>query len=297
MDVKVLRYFVAVVQTGSISQAARVVAVSQPSLSRQIRRLELELGMSLFSRESGRLALTPAGREFAPLASEVVSRFDHAVAVMHELARAGDTLLTVAANITTLEDVIAPFAAEQRQGVVLNLRAESTVALNEVVRRGGADLAISALPSAAGLVGRAVVRFPLFACVSADHPWSTRSRATLRELLDEPLIVLDESSVSRRLFDDAVAELGATYSVVFEAGLSQAAQALAAAGRGIAVLTDEPRFGLRRIPVLTDAGPLTLQLFAVWDPSHYATARIAALVDDMSEYCRRHFVEALAPTG
>ena len=66
MDLRLLHYFLAVCETGTLHGAAAVVHVAQPSLSRQIRRLEQELGFALFDRTTRGLSLTAAGRAFLP---------------------------------------------------------------------------------------------------------------------------------------------------------------------------------------------------------------------------------------
>lgn len=292
MDVRVLRYFVTVVEAGSLSRAAALVGVTQPSLSRQIHRLEADLHVKLFEREGRRLVLTPAGRRFLPIATDVVSKVDEAIRVMRELGRERHLLLTLAANATTLNDIVAPFAATPRDGIVLDLRNEPTMTLYDIVHRGEADLAVSAMPPTGDLSARILARFPLFACVPRRHPWSRRRRVTLAELLDQPLIHLDQGSAGRRLFDHAVAQYAGSYTMAFEVGLAQAAQALAAAGHGIAVLTDEPRYSLHPLPIHDRSGPLTLPIFAAWDRSHYAHDRIESLAGDLAAYSLRQFPHA-----
>ena len=72
MELRTIGYFVAVADAGSVSAATQVTHVTQPSLSRQLRQLEKELGLELFARRDGRLVLTPAGRQFLPAARELV---------------------------------------------------------------------------------------------------------------------------------------------------------------------------------------------------------------------------------
>src|SRR3712207_5811435 len=74
VELRHLRYFLAVVEHGSVSRAAEQIPVAQPALSRQIRRLESELGIVLFDRGTGRLLLTPAGRSFLPIARDLLTR-------------------------------------------------------------------------------------------------------------------------------------------------------------------------------------------------------------------------------
>ena len=79
-----IRYFLAVVDEGSITRAATAVRIAQPSLSRQLRGLEEDLGLRLFDRAGGRIRLSPAGRRFLPYARDLVARADTAVAAMRD---------------------------------------------------------------------------------------------------------------------------------------------------------------------------------------------------------------------
>ena len=89
MELRTLRYFLAVTQEGTITKAAETVHVSQPALSRQIAELERELGVALFDRTNKRIALTDAGRHFAERAREVV---DLAARAKAEAQQADETL-------------------------------------------------------------------------------------------------------------------------------------------------------------------------------------------------------------
>ena len=79
MELRTIGYFVAVADAGSVSAATHLTHVTQPSLSRQLRQLEKELGLELFTRRDGRLVLTPAGAQFLPAARELLGRADAAL--------------------------------------------------------------------------------------------------------------------------------------------------------------------------------------------------------------------------
>ena len=113
MELRLLRYFVAVVDDGSVSRAAVTVAVAQPSLSRQLRGLEAELGVTLFDRSQRSLRLAPAGEAFLPMARDLVARADRALATMSLLGDARTVPLTLVAPETTVADVIAPCATSE----------------------------------------------------------------------------------------------------------------------------------------------------------------------------------------
>ena len=138
MDLRLLRYFLAVCETGTLHGAAAVVHVAQPSLSRQIRRLEQDLGFALFDRSARGLSLTAAGRAFLPVAEDLLTRATHATATARSIARGTVSGLTVVAAPTTVADVISPF-----------------------IVRAGAD----------GVIGNAIEAMP-------EHVYSASSTAT-----------------------------------------------------------------------------------------------------------------------
>ena len=121
MDLRLLRYFLAVCENGTLHGAAAVVFVAQPSLSRQIRRLETDLGFALFDRSARGLSLTAAGRAFLPVAEDLLTRATQASATARSIARGTVSDLTVVAAPTTVADVISPFIVHAgAEGVIGN---------------------------------------------------------------------------------------------------------------------------------------------------------------------------------
>ncbi len=290
MELRLLRYFLAVVDDGSVSRAAATVSVAQPSLSRQLRGLEAELGVTLFDRSQRSLRLAPAGEAFLPMARDLVTRADRAIATMAILGEARTLPLTLVAPETTVADVIAPFVAAHGSDLpAINVREALPSAVFDEVRIGSADVGVSsgAIPDA--LVTRPVASFPIWAYVPQDHPWARRERIRVSELVTEPLVVLGPSHGTRRLLDAAVASAGLHYAMVAETNVPQVAQALAAAGRGVAVVSDDRRYGLHGLSITTDSGPLRIPLVAAWDPTHYATTAIELLVASLAEYAARRY--------
>src|SRR4051812_19684776 len=116
MELRILRYFLAVVDERSVTRAAARVSVAQPSMSRQLRGLEAELGVTLFDRSARALRLSAAGEAFLPMARDLVARADRAVAAMARLGTDRTVPLTLIAPETTVADVIAPFLAARGAG-------------------------------------------------------------------------------------------------------------------------------------------------------------------------------------
>ena len=140
MDLRLLRYFLCIADTGSVTAASRILYVAQPSLSRQLRRLESELGLDLFDRSDRRLRLTAAGRAFLPVARDLVNRAAVARATAQSLAQGADVRLTLAAHPTTIADVVAPFiVAAGADGVVTNVVETTPYGVYQAVEAGDAD--------------------------------------------------------------------------------------------------------------------------------------------------------------
>jgi DNA-binding transcriptional LysR family regulator len=297
MELRTLGYFVAVADAGSVSAAADVVHVTQPAISRQLRQLEQELGVELFARSSGRLRLSAAGRDFLPHARDVLRRADGARAAARAWGAGRLERLTIAAPTTTLTDVIAPFLATLRQDDPMPTVFESDPREAYAALRHGADLAIVTEPPHRALRSTALASLPVWACVRSDHPWSGRDVVTLDELATETVLALTTSFKPRQILDVALGRAGVSPARLVECSSPQVAQALAAAGRGVAIVSDDPRFGLVPLQVDGADGPLRIELFAAWEPDHHAAATLAELGTRLRAFCIERYGADVAPTG
>lgn len=284
---RVLRYFVAVAETGSVSRAAADVLVSQPSLSRQLHGLEHTLGTQLFIRDGGALRLSAAGHKFLPVARDLLHRHATALATTRHHAGSSPLALTVAATSTTVVEVIAPFIAHvDLHGIVLLAREEVPETAYRSIGTGHADLAMTNEAPPSAYASRLIIDFPIYAYVAPNHPWADRTWTDVLDLADVPLITSPASGTAKvlRLMND----LHLVQHVAYEAAVPQIAQALAAAGHGVAVLSDDPRFNLRALPIIGPAGPLTVAMYATWEPTHYAVTDITSCLDQLEQFCHQH---------
>jgi DNA-binding transcriptional LysR family regulator len=298
MELRHLRYFVAVVEAGSITRAAHAVRIAQPSLSRQLRQLEDEVGEPLLDRSGRRARMTAAGEVFLPLARDLVGRADRAAALMHGLAAPERVTLRMVAPETTVADVIAPFLAHlPAEAPMIDVREALPARVHEEVLSGAADVGVTSMPPPRSVSSRLLVHFPVWAYVAPGHRWAGRRTVGIGELATEPLLVLGTDHGTRRQLDAAMSDAGISYSVVAETNVPQVAQALAAAGRGVAVVSDDTRYGLHGLRIRPAAGPLELRvpLYAAWDPSHYAEPIIGDVVRVLADWAQEH--HAVVPSG
>ena len=275
MDLRRLSYFLAVVDHGGFTNAAKAVFVSQPALSLAVRQLEEEVGTELLHRLGRGVRLTPAGEAFVGPARQALRDLETArasaaaVAGLETGTLALGSLPTLAAD--PLADLVGRFRAAY-PGVVVDLAApEDTAALVALLRDGICEIAITepvSLPETFEIHGLGDQR--LFVIL----PPGTRRRGRalpVEELETVPFIAAPEGTSSRRLLDEAFASAGLAPRIVVVAAQREAILPLVAAGAGAAMVPEalavrasrlgavvaEPRPAITRKVVLAHrTGPL-----------------------------------------
>ncbi|HEX7538549.1 MAG TPA: LysR family transcriptional regulator [Dermatophilaceae bacterium] len=295
MELRHVRYFLAVVDAGSVTAASPLVHVTQPSLSRQLRLFERGLGLTLFTRTGGRLVLSAAGRQFVPVARDLAHVADAAAEAAATLAAGRLQHINIAAPGTTFTDVLAPFLATLHPDDPLPAVSEEPPQLIYDALQAGADLAISTERPPAGLASQRLAVLPVWAYVPPGHRWAGRASVTVADLVNERLLLLTGDYSPRRVLDHWVDQAGLSYSSMLEFGTPQVAQAVAAAGRGIAIVSDDARFGLLPLDILSPGGALHIRLYAAWDGEHHAATAIRALASRLSDYCVQRYGPQVAP--
>lgn len=289
MDLRLLSTFRTVAELGSVSAASRRTHVGQPALTRQLQQLERQVGLALFARDGGRLALTPGGARFLEAAVEVLETAETARSLARSLAAGRLDRVRTAAPTTTLTDVLAPFLATLAPDdpLITVEEAHSVEAVRGL--RSRYDLALVTVPPPAGLCSLQIAVLPVWAHVAAGSPLAGEGDVPVARLAEHRLLVLDPSARSRRLLDESLVEAGVAAQELLECSNPQVAQALAAAGRGVAVLSDDPRFDLVPLRIRTPGGHLTLTLHAAWDGRHHAADELARLAARLSAFCAERY--------
>lgn len=291
MELRTLRYFVTIAETGTVTAAAESLHVTQPGVSRQLKSLETDLGVALFTREKGRLELTGAGRSILPLARDVLRQAEALRVAAQHHAHGRLERLTIAAPATTLTDVVAPFVASLLPHDPIPSVLESDGWTAEKSCSLGADLVLTLdSPDADRFDSRRLTSLPVYACVPAGHRLAGRSLLSVAELAGEELIGLPAHSSARRVVDDAVRAAGLPPLHLTETSNGTIAQALAAAGRGIALVTDEPRYDVLALPLTDPAGNrISFRLTCAWERAHPAAASLADLADRLEAWTAARF--------
>ena len=197
MELRHLRYFVAVAEMENVSRAAVKLHVSQPALSRQIRDLEDELGFSLLERTAKSVRLTDAGRAFLDNARALLQNAEEAVTKARAVAKAETTELHVGYSaVPTAEIVPKILRAFQRamSNIHVKLHDWSNNAILNGIRDGQLQLGLIVSPPRTSALHdlRYEELFHQRVCVvvSPQHPFARRSAIPLTEVAAEPLIGL-----------------------------------------------------------------------------------------------------------
>lgn len=284
VELRQLRYLVATVEEGTVSGAALRLHLTQPGLSRQLRQLERDLGVEVFDRRAGRLTLSRTGRELLPRVREVLAAVDSVRADASFLASGGVRRLTVAAPTVTLTDVVSPFVATMAAAdPVVDVRAADGSTTAQMLS-AGADLAIGTQRPQRPYAFRRLAVLPVWAYVAPADGWSDRGAVPLGELLERAVVGLPTTFTAREALDAAVASVGGSFSTLVVAANGTIAQALAAAGRGVAVVSDDPRFDLRPLAIDLGDRPLSITLFAAWDSRSIAASSMERLADRLGAW-------------
>jgi DNA-binding transcriptional LysR family regulator len=194
MDLKDLRYSIAVADEGSFTRAAARLNLAQQALSKQIGDLERELQVRLFDRMPRGTRLTPAGAAFVEAARATLAQSQRAMAHARTTNRRESQVLRVG---LTPSSVLAGDAAtsfsffRRRQPLVgIEVMESAPLALIDAVREGTIDLAILCSPpdDSGEMAGECIAERPLGAVLPALHPLAETDVVRLRDLVDLPLI-------------------------------------------------------------------------------------------------------------
>jgi LysR family transcriptional regulator, benzoate and cis,cis-muconate-responsive activator of ben and cat genes len=244
MELRHLRYFVAVAEEENVTRASAKLHVAQPAVSRQIRDLEDELGLTLLERTAKSVRLTDAGRVFLEEARAVLQRADDAVKAVRAVAdgKRGELHVGYAPSLTVqiLPRALRRFQAEL-PGVRVSLHDLSTEEMMAGLREGRLHVALMVAPTGAQLRGLRIhelARYPICMAVAPGHRFARQRAITLEKAVAEPLIAYSRADYPE--YHTAIAKmfapLGRTPTIAEEHDSVTSLIAAVEAGHGIALV-------------------------------------------------------------
>ncbi|MGE7992641.1 LysR substrate-binding domain-containing protein [Pseudomonas sp. NPDC089554] len=192
MELRHIRYFVAVAEEGNLTSAAlNRLHTAQPSLSRQLRNLEEEVGAQLFIRKARGVELTPAGTAFLEQARLVLSHADEAIAAARRVAKPAKQVLSVGfltgqevdwlANVTRVLQFDLP-------NIEIKVTSLQSPSLADAIQRGDVDLGFLRVEPRPGVCFEVVAKEPLLVIMPSDHRLASVGDIDPAELAKETFI-------------------------------------------------------------------------------------------------------------
>ncbi|KRD46461.1 LysR family transcriptional regulator [Acidovorax sp. Root275] len=297
MDIRQLRYFLAVADAGHMTRAAEQLGMAQPPLSQQIKLLENTVGMALFKRHAKGVTLTEAGRALQADATRLVHDFDALQSRMQLLAEGKTGRLAIAFTSSAAAHEFTPFALREcrarHPGLVLEIGENNAAEITEAVADGRLHCGLLRVPVArpAGLAFDTLQHEPAMVALPIDHPLAQRQRRgkplpiQIADLEAEPMILVRRPGAPG-LYANLLtlcSEQGVRPRVVAEVARMLTNLNLVAAGTGISVVPSS-MLGVHRHAIayrsLVDGGRLDVPLTLVYraDDNMGPTATFTALL-------------------
>jgi len=234
-----LRSFHAVAREGSVTAASRVIGVSQPTITTQIKALEQSYGVALFHRGPRGLELTDLGRDlllktqkFFGAEDEIAELLEAATKLQHGHLKIG------AVGPYHVMRMISQFSARYPSiHVSIDLGNSRDIARRLVESR--VDIAVlSQISPSTELWSMPFMRHRVVAFVASGHPWTKKRDIRLKDLEKQRLLIREEGSTTRRAFESALSEAGIKCTSVLEIGSREAVYEAVAEGLGIGIVSD-----------------------------------------------------------
>jgi LysR family transcriptional regulator, hca operon transcriptional activator len=259
MELRHLRYFVAVAEAGSLTVAAeQTLHTSQPSLSRQIRDLEDEVGTQLLTRKARGIDLTPAGRVFLDHARSVLSQVEAAGKAARRITHPAKPCFVMGFltghELTWMPEAIK-ILRDELPNVDVMVSSQYSPLLADGLAKGKIDAAfLRREKGVPGLAFRLLVKEPLLVILPSDHRLAARKSIGPRDLVGEPFVIVsDTAPVLRAVIDHYLKRPGIKITPAHEADHVTMGISLIMSTRGVGLL---PAYTQNFLPSSVTSRPL-----------------------------------------
>jgi DNA-binding transcriptional LysR family regulator len=243
MELRHLRYFLAVAEALNFTKAAKQLRIAQPALGRQVQDLEDEIGVDLLKRSPRGVTLTAEGKLFLEETRDLLQRADESVRKVQALARGEHGELHVAYAPTPTVELLPPALAGFQKtvpGVKLLLHDMSSDEIVDGLRNGGLQLAVTPWPVAEhhpDVEFESLKTYPVCAVLPAAHPLARLKIIPLEKFAAEPLVMLNRKNYpdAHTLFETLFRSLGVKPQIALECDSGTSVITAIESGRGISL--------------------------------------------------------------
>ncbi|USB31998.1 LysR family transcriptional regulator [Paenibacillus sp. YPG26] len=295
MDLRQMRYFLAIAKAGQITKAAKLLNMEQPPLSRQLKLMEQELGVTLFDRTGKSLRLTPSGELLRDRSETLLLQFNETLKEVKEYNEGIQGSLSIGSVVSCISLLPRPIELfrEQYPGVTFKITEGDHFLLGDQLVKGMIELIVARLPFEADLDEQFEIlplpSDPYVAVVpSASFPMDGARTMNMRELADLPFLTL-KTDQTTRMHEQVLQECrrhGFEPNIICECSSVAIIIALVAAGIGATVLPESvmSAFPIPRIRTmqLSDAH-FQSDVGLVWLKERYLTKSARRFIERFAE--------------
>ena len=242
MELRHLRYFVAIAEAGSLTVAAtQILHTSQPSLSRQVRDLEDEIGTPLLTRRARGIELTPAGRAFLEHARSVLSQVEAATQAARRVAHPAKPCFSMGFltghELTWMPEALR-ILRDELPNIDVMISSQYSPPLADAISKGNVDAAFLRREQGFPAVAfRPLVKEPLVVVLPSGHPLAARKAVSPADLVGETFVAVSRTApVLRAIIDDYLKRSGVNITPAHETEHVVMGVSLVASTGGIALL-------------------------------------------------------------
>jgi DNA-binding transcriptional LysR family regulator len=240
LDSRQLRAFRVLARTGSFTQTARELHLTQSGISHSMKALETEIGCRLLDRLGKKVVLTQAGEQLLQHAEKILAEMENARESLGHLGKWGKGRLRLGASTTACQYVIPPVLREFKESFsayAISIEPNDTRGMVAALLQHRIDLALSLDPGTEPqLEFHPLFTDELFFLVGAQHPWAVAGHVTHTEIPRQSFILYSKNSVTFRLVEDYFRRDDMVLNTVIEVGSMEATKELVKLGLGVSIL-------------------------------------------------------------
>ncbi|MCB2293363.1 LysR family transcriptional regulator [Clostridium algoriphilum] len=283
MELRQLQYFQMVCQLNNITQAAKKLYVTQPTITNSIKNLEKELSIVLFDRSKKQFIPTAEGKVFLKRVDEILRQVDNAASEMRDYQDLKKGVLTIGVPPmigTFLFPKLLVNFQKSYPNIKLNITEYGSTTIKQMIEKEDLDLGLIITdPANNSLASLPITDSELLVCLKKEHPLSKQSTITFKDIENEPIILLKEGFYIRQKILASFNDCNIQPNIILSSNYLDTIKSLISNGVGISFLLKEIveyNENIAKIPLST---PIPIKIALVWKKDRYLSNASKAFID------------------
>ncbi len=283
MELRQLQYFQMVCQLNNITEAAKKLYVTQPSITNSIKNLEKELSTVLLDRSKKQLSPTTAGKIFLKRVDEILRQVDNATSEMKDYQNLKNDILTIGIPPMIGTIIFSKVFIDFKKlypNIKLNITEYGSITTKQMIEDGNIDLGLIIIDCSNKLLASfPILTSELFVCLKKEHPLSKQSAITFKDIKNEPIILLKEGFYIRQKILESFNECSIKPNIILSSNHLDTIKGLISNGVGISFLLKEIVEGNEKIAKIPLSTAIPIKIALVWKKDRYLSNASKSFMD------------------